>query len=245
MKHLFHILLGCAVLLGPVSCMKIDNFEAPSAKIEGRIIDKTTGQPMLLDHGVSHIRIWEMSYSEHPNPQDLAIKEDGTYYNDKLFSGTYDMLPRDGAWWPCDTTYNVAIGKGGAVQDFEVIPYLHVIDFDAVLDGTELTLTCRLQAPVTDGLPPLREIRPFINNNIHCGPGNHIDYYHNDENRVNLRNRTWSSYGDADGYQTVDPFSVTVQLKPGYTYWVRMGVQVNDTYTSWNLSEVKKIVVPE
>ena len=118
-------------LAGLVSCMEIDNFEAPSAKVEGRIIDKTTGQPMLLDQGVSHVRIWEMSYSQHPNPQDLAIKEDGTYYNDKLFSGTYDMLPRDGAWWPCDTTYNVAIGKKGTVQDFEVIPYLHIVDFDA------------------------------------------------------------------------------------------------------------------
>lgn len=244
MKHLFTILLGCTVLLGPVSCMKIDNFEAPSAKIQGRIIDKTTGQPMLLDQGVSHIRIWEMSYSEHPNPQDLAIKEDGTYYNDKLFSGTYDMLPRDGAWWPCDTTYNVAIGKSGTVQDFEVTPYLHVIDFDATLNGTELTLTCRLQAPVTDGLPQIREIRPFINNNIHCGPGNRIDYYYNDANRINLR-KMWSAIGDAQGNQTVAPYTLTVQLKAGYTYWVRMGVQVNDTYTSWNLSEVKKIVVPE
>ena len=192
MKHLFPILLACAVLLGPVSCMKIDNFEAPSAKIQGKIIDKTTGQPMLLDQGVSHIRIWEMSYSEHPNPQDLAIKEDGTYYNDKLFSG----------------------------------------------------LTCRLQAPVTDGLPQIREIRPFINNNIHCGPGNHIDYYYNDANRINLR-KMWPAIGDADGNQTVAPYSLKIQLKAGYTYWVRMGVQVNDTYTSWNLSEVKKIVVPE
>ena len=244
MKHLLHTLIGAVALAGLASCMEIDNFEAPSAKVEGRIIDKTTGQPMLLDHGVSHIRIWEMSYSEHPNPQDLAIKEDGTYYNDKLFSGTYDMLPRDGAWWPCDTTYNVAIGKKGTVQDFEVIPYLHIVDFDATLSGTELTLTCRLQAPVTDGLPQIREIRPFINNNIHCGPGNHIDYYYNDTYRINLR-KMWTAIGDADGNQTVAPYTLTVPLKAGYTYWVRMGAQVNDTYTSWNLSEVKKIVVPE
>ena len=138
----------------------------------------------------------------------------------------------------------MAIGKSGTVQDFEVIPYLHVIDFDATLNGTELTLTCRLQAPVTDGLPQIREIRPFINNNIHCGPGNRIDYYYNDANRINLR-KMWPAIGDAEGNQTVAPYSLTVQLKAGYTYWVRMGVQVNDTYTSWNLSEVKKIVVPE
>ena len=244
MKHLFYIVSAALALLGASSCMEIDNFEAPSARIEGKIIDKTTGKPMLLDHGVSHIRIWEMSYSTNPSPQDLAIKEDGTYSNTKLFSGTYDMLPRDGAWWPCDTTYNVAIGKKGTVQDFEVTPYLHIVDFDAVLDGTDIVFTCRLQAPVTDGLPQIREIRPFLNTNIHCGPGNHIDAYYTDTYRINVR-KMWNSIGDASGNQTVDPYTIRVPVKNGYTYWVRMGAQINNEFSSWNLSEVKKIVVPQ
>jgi len=243
MKNLIHMLLGAALLAGAASCMEIDNFDAPQARVSGRVIDKTTGEPMLLDHGVNHIRIWEMSYSLNPTPQDLAIKEDGTYNNSKLFSGTYNMLPRDGAWWPCDTTYNVPIGKKGAVVDFEVTPYLHVVDFTATLDGTTLTMTCRLQAPVTDGLPQITAVRAFINNNIHCGPGNQMGFYNTNDYRVNVR-KNWSAIGDASGNQTVAPYSVSVPVKPGYTYWVRMGVQLNDTYSSWNLSEVKKIVVP-
>ena len=74
MKHLFPILLGCAVLLGPVSCMKIDNFDAPDAQVSGTIIDVTTGKPFLTDHGTNSIRIWEMSYSTNPTPQDLRIQ---------------------------------------------------------------------------------------------------------------------------------------------------------------------------
>lgn len=243
MKHLIHTIWGALVLSGLVSCMGIDNFDGPEAKISGTVIDKTTGKPMLLDHGVNHIRIWEVSYSLDPTPQDLVIKEDGTYTNNKLFSGTYNMLPRDGAWWPCDTTYNVAIGKKGTVQNFEVTPYLHVTDFTTRLDGTELTLSCKLQAPVTEGLPQITQVRAFINNNAHCGPGNQMNYYNTDANRVNVR-KMWSAIGDADGNQTVEPFEITVSLKPGYTYWVRMGVQFNDTYSSWNLSEVVKIEVP-
>ena len=245
MKHYTYTLIcALALVAAAVSCMKIDNFAEPDARVSGTIIDKTTGKPMLLDHAANHIRIWEMSYSENPTPQDLAIKEDGTYNNTKLFAGTYDMLARDGAWWPCDTVYNVAIGRKGAVQDFEVTPYLHIVDFTAELQGTDIVFSCKLQAPVTENLPQIREIRPFLNTNIHCGPANHIDAYYTDTYRINLR-KMWAAIGDASGNQTVDAYTVTVPVKAGYTYWVRMGAQLNDTYTSWNLSEVKKIVVPE
>ena len=244
MKKIVYTILGAALLAGAAaSCMKIDNFDGPEARVSGRIIDKTTGEPMLLDHGVNHIRIWEVSYSLNPTPQDLAIREDGTYQNTKLFSGTYDMLPRDGAWWPCDTTYHVAIGKKGTVQDFEVTPYLHVVDFSAELSGTTLTMTCRLHAPVTEGLPQIIQVRAFVNNNMHCGPGNQMNYYNTDASRVNVR-KMWTAIGDASGNQTADPYVVTVPVKPGYTYWVRMGAQLNDTYNSWNLSKVIKIEVP-
>ena len=107
MKKIFYILTAALALS---ACMKIDNFAAPDAKISGTIIDATTGKPFLTDHGTNSIRIWEVSYSTKPNPQDLGIKEDGTYAHTKLFAGTYDMVPRNGAWWPTDTTYNVKIG---------------------------------------------------------------------------------------------------------------------------------------
>lgn len=59
--------------------MEVDNFDQPEASIYGRIIDSTTGENYLTDQGDVHIRIWEKSYSDNPNPQDLAVKMDGTY----------------------------------------------------------------------------------------------------------------------------------------------------------------------
>lgn len=242
MKHILYTILALGAIVSAASCMEIDNFDAPGAKISGVIIDKTTGQNMMFDQGDTHIRIWEKSYSTHPTYQDLAVKADGTYNNSKLFSGTYDMLPVDGAYWPSDTTYNVAIGKKGAVQNFEVTPYLHVVDFTQELKGNELTLSCRLQAPVVANLPQVVEIRPFLSLNEHCGAANHIDYYYTDDYRVNIR-KLWNKIGDEQG-NGLETYSVKMTVKPGYTYWCRMGVQVNNTYKNWNYSEVVKIEVP-
>ncbi len=238
------------LLLAGVSCMEIDNFDAPDSKIEGTIIDKTTGKPFITDHGTSSIRIWEVSYSTNPTPQDLGVRQDGTYANTKLFAGTYDMLPRSGAWWPCDTTYNVKIGPKGTVQNFEVTPYTHVVDFDVkmVPGGADsqyaLEFTCRLEAPIKEGLPQLTEIRPFLSLNNHCGNGNHLDYYYTNTYRVNLR-AMWASLDkDGDGY-TDNTYTITCPVKNGYKYWCRMGVKFNDTYESWNLSEIKEIEIPQ
>ena len=132
MKKIIFILPLLACML---SCMEIDNFDAPDGKVSGRIIDKTTGLNMMFDNNDTKIRIWERSYSLKPEPQDLAVKADGTYKNTKLFRGTYNMLPYNGSYWPCDTTFYVPIGKKGTVQDFYVTPYLQLTDFKYELNG--------------------------------------------------------------------------------------------------------------
>lgn len=243
MKRIYYsVLTVLAVVLAACSCMKIDNFDAPDAKISGRLIDKTTGENFIVDHGDNHIRIWEVSYSTNPSPQSLAVKEDGTFTNTKMFAGTYDMLPYDGSYWPCDTTFNVKVGRKGAHVDLEVTPYLHLVDFKAELDGLNLTLSCRLEAPVVEGLPQIVELRPFLSLNKHCGSANHIDYYFTDTYKISVR-KAWSKIGNPDG--TSDQvFSVTLPVKAGYTYWCRMGAQVNNTFKNYNYSEIVKIEVP-
>jgi hypothetical protein len=231
--------------------MEIDNFDAPDAHVTGRLIDKTTGANFITDHADTGIRIWEMSYSLNPSPQGIPVKFDGTYNNEKLFAGTYDMLPYNGPYWPADTIHGVRIGKKTTTQDFEVTPYLHITDFDAVLEGTTLTLSCRLSAPFTEmningtvtPLPNVLEVRPFLSLTMYCGGANYIGEYWTNDYRVNLR-RAWERIDtDGDG-KSDETYTISVPVKKGYTYNVRMGANVNYTDQKFNLSEVKRIVVP-
>ena len=241
MKHIFYLLPIIACL---VSCMEIDNFEEPKAKVSGRIIDETTGQNMMFDQNDTKIRIWERSYSLKPEPQDLAVKADGTYKNTKLFAGTYNMLPYNGAYWPCDTTFYVPIGKKGTVQDFYVTPYLHLIDFKYELVGLELTMSCRLHAPIIDEMPQVQEIRPFLSLNQHCGYANHLGYYWSDDFKVRIM-KPWEGirHEVAVNYSK-DTYTVTVPVKAGYTYWCRLGAKVNNAFENYNYTETVKIEVP-
>lgn len=256
-RLLYSLLIGASMYL--VSCMEIDNVDAPDAKIEGRVIDRTTGENIITDHANSTIRIWEMSYSENPAPQGIPVQHDGTYNNDRLFAGTYDMLPYNGPWYPADTLRNVKIGKKKSSQDFIVVPYLRVTQFEAVLNGLNLTMTCRLELPKNESgnpirqmrvasgemveLPQILEVRPFLSLIQYVGASNRIDEYWNNNYRVNLR-RGWDAI-DADGDGVSDAvYSITVPLKAGYTYRVRMGANVNDTHQQFNYTEIKTIVVP-
>lgn len=250
MKHMKKIysLLFVPALLSLASCMEIDNFDEPDAHISGTIIDSTTGEPYQTDMDNVHIRIWEKSYSLNPTPQDLSVKEDGTYNNTKIFRGTYDMVPNDGPWWPCDTIRGVAIGNH-KVQDFTVTPYLKIKDFNCAYEKDEkgeywIVMSGRLFAPIVDpSMPNVQEVRPFLSINSHCGQGNRLDYYYKDEYRYNLR-RAWSRLGDDNG-EGNEIYEFRLPVKKGYTYWCRMGVNMMDLYNKFNYSQIVKLEIPE
>jgi hypothetical protein len=243
-KHiLYTVMLGAAVI-GLASCMGIDNWDAPDARFHGKIIDSYTGENLLSSQNDWSIRIWERSWEEGiPNHQSLAVKQDGTYNNSKLFAGTYDMLPYGGPFWPCDTVKNVVLKKTHE-QDFTVTPYLQVIDFNATLSGTDLTLTCRLKAPRREGLPNLYEIMPFLSLTTFCGNGadSRIDIGEYNNRRIQI-NKSWKDeVGDSEtsNLYTIGPLPV----KSGYTYYVRVGASVNDANRKHNYSPIVKITVP-
>lgn len=257
MKKIIYYIIALTLTTCMVSCMEIDNFDQPEASIRGRIIDSTTGENYLTDQGDVHIRIWEKSYSDNPNPQDLAVKMDGTYTRLHLFAGTYDMLPYDGSWWPCDTVFDVPIGnKNNATMEFKVTPYLKIKDFKCNLKVAEadpitgnvaamdtIVMSGRLFAPITKDLPQVLEVRPFLNNNQYCGASNHIDYYYSDAYKINLR-KNWEKLGDMETGEGNTTYELKLPVKPGYTYWCRMGANVKDTNQKFNYSEIVKIEVP-
>lgn len=242
MKKIFYSLFVCAAALSVSSCMEIDNFDGPDSHFTGRIIDSTTGKNILADQGECRVRLWEKSYSTNPGQQDIPVKQDGTFNNTKLFKGTYDVVP-EGAWWPADT---VRVGIGGKVtKDFEVTPYLTLFDFKTELVAADsLKVSCRIDAPVTEGLPRIQDIRPFLSLEQFCGAANCIGYYSTIGAYKESINSTWDKLEKLeDGKSEVYEF--TLLVKPGYTYFVRMGARVKDTFEKYNYTEIVKVEVPQ
>ncbi|GEO11762.1 DUF3823 domain-containing protein [Segetibacter aerophilus] len=241
MKKITYIVLGM-MLMAFSSCYKNDNWAAPDARISGSIIDSYTGKPLLSSQADWSIRIWERSWKETvPVNQSIPVKQDGTYNNNKLFAGTYDMLPYGGPFWPADTVKNVAFSNGGTQKDFTVTPYLQLIDFDTSLQGTNLTLKIRLKAPKRVGLPNIVEIKPYLSLNEFVGESNYINIPEYNNKRIQI-NKSWlTEVGDVEtsNVYTIGP----LPLKSGYTYNVRVGANVNDANRKYNYSEIKKIEV--
>ena len=244
MKNLIYLMFGAA-LLSLASCQKIDNWDEPDSRIYGNVIDKYTGTNLAMDNNDWQIRIWDKTWEEK-NPgtvaqyQSLAVMREGKYDNTKLFSGTYNMLPYDGPFWPADTVKGVVLGNE-TQQDFTVTPYLQVLNFNATLVGTSLTLTCTVKAPVITGLPNFYEVKGFLSLSTFCGNANYINIgdYNNLRKQIN---KTWAAeVGAADSKDyTLGPFPV----KSGYTYYVRIGANVNALSRRYNYSPILKVVVP-
>lgn len=244
MKNIFYSLLA-ATLLSFASCQEIDNWDEPGARLYGNVIDEYTGKNLLMDNNDWQIRIIDRTW-EINNPgtvaqfQTLAVMRDGAYNNSKLFSGIYDMLPYDGPFWPVDTVKGVILDKE-TQQNFTVKPYLQLTNFTATLNGTNLTLSCNVKAPVITGLPNLFEVKGFLSLTTFCGNSNYINIgeYNNLRKQIN---KTWAAeVGTADNKDyTMGPFPV----KSGYTYYVRIGANVNALSRRYNYTEILKVVVP-
>ncbi|ANI89975.1 hypothetical protein A9P82_12175 [Arachidicoccus ginsenosidimutans] len=243
MKNIFLIfsVLSFGILS---SCMKTDNYAAPDATFSGNVIDSITGKPFLTSQGEAHIRIWEVSYKDNPTPQDIPIKQDGTFNDTKLFSATYDMQPYGGAFWPTQRDSAIKLNKS-LQKDFKVVPYLYVVDVNSQLDDSTLHLTCRLKAPITQNLPQVLDIRPFISLTQFVGNNSTISEYQQDKYKINVN----SNWGDGVGDMTTGEGFTTyalpaLPLRKGRTYYVRVGVRVEDTYQQYNYSDIITIQVP-
>jgi len=235
-KTISRILLGIT-LLTSAACTKIDNYEGPNASFEGRLIDAVTGENFQTATGNIQVRLLQVSWSATPAPQEIPSKIDGTFKDSKLFAGTYKVIPVGGAFWPVLDTAQVQIGKDSK-HDFELMPYLVINNFTHVLDSNTLKLNFDIDAPIGAGLPTIIEIQPYVNTTKMVGPGASIFDYSDAQKLV--VNKEWINMTAAD-----KSIELTIPgLATGRTFYVRVGVRVNDSFKSSNLSQIIEVKVP-
>ena len=139
-------------LMSASSCamFEIDNYDAPSETLRGRVIDAATGEPVLTDQGSEGIRVRleETSWEGNVTPQDFNCRPDGTFQNTKLFPGRYNVTV-DGPFVPiviedadgvpvADGSQDINIKEGEPCEiEFQVQPFLNVefVDYPQVSDG--------------------------------------------------------------------------------------------------------------
>lgn len=230
------MLLGIAIT-AIAACTKIDNYPEPDASFEGNLVASTGGN-LLTSQGSTQIRLEQVSWSANPSPQEIPSKFDGTFRDTKLFKGSYKVIPKGGAFWPIRDTLRVDIGKD-TKHDFQVTPYLLIKNFSATLTGTTLTLKYNLEAPVATGMPAILETQPYVNTTKLVGAGASIRDF-SDVHKKPI-NKEWANMTDADKAITID----VPDMLPGRTFFVRVGVSLNDSYRSSNFSEIVQINVPQ
>ncbi|WP_219222717.1 DUF3823 domain-containing protein [Pedobacter antarcticus] len=234
-KLLTKILLGVTVIAS-YACTKIDNYDGPNASFEGNIIS-TQGGNLLTSQGSTQIRLEQISWSANPSPQEIPSKFDGTFKDTKLFKGNYRIIPKGGAFWPLRDTVVMEIGKDTR-RDFEVTPYLLIKNFTATVNGTTLTLKYNLEAPISVGMPSILETQPYVNTTKLVGAGASIRDFSDVYKKA--INKPWASMTAADKAISID----IPGMLPGRTFYVRVGVSLNDSFKSSNFSEIIEVNIP-
>jgi len=236
MKKITYNILFLLGMLLIYSCEK-DNYESPDATMQGAILD-AGGVPLQLEQGqgTGRIRMEDKSWSDNPIPFYLNFKQDGSYINNKLFAGTYLVTPVEGAFYPVEET-EVEV-KGSIKHDFHVVPYLNVewVQEPEVLPDGKVTATfkfTRNAGPAGEAMPDLLDYQLFISTTQYVGNNNFdgtivagVVNTSNDMENVNIT------------------ITSTAPMKYSTTYWVRVGVRVNDSYKKYNYTTIKTVAIP-
>ncbi|ETZ20253.1 DUF3823 domain-containing protein [Pedobacter sp. V48] len=232
MKKILFILLFFAGVAALHSC-KIDDYGAPSAVLQGTILDdKGQGLQAEQGQGNTRIRMEELSWSSTPTPMFLNIKQDGNYINSKLFAGKYRISPIEGPFYPV-TAEEIDV-KGTTIHDFHVLPYVVVEWVGDLVVTADKKISAKFkfnrnEAPAGQTKPTVADYRLFVSTTKYVGNNN---------------------FDPANGLVTVIPnenTEVTVTtntaMKYATTYYVRVGVRVNDNFKKYNYTTVKEITI--
>ena len=159
------LLLSVSVLL--IFCLsscELDNYKAPDAQFFGSVIDYETNEPIQQDlYNGSRIDFRELAY-ENPNTRQIRFHTEGTFRENNLFSGMYEVQALRGNFFPSEIlTMNI---KGATEYHFQTLPYIRIhnvnLSFDEIAGVVTGTFNLEQVAP-----NPVASIFLFADRSVH------------------------------------------------------------------------------
>ncbi len=257
-----------ALSVGSCALFELDNYDAPSETLKGKVVDVKTGEPVLTDQGGEGIRVRliETSWKGNVTPLDFYCRQDGTFQNTKLFEADYNVCV-DGPFVPLikTSTEGTVISnetkdihlKGTAELTFEVQPFLKVeivgaptISAGVITARVKVTrattreelLTALDGTGYTDANANITDIQLFVSQSSTVG--------------FRARDSRWSSEQKYTGRSFEDNVGKAVTMKSngtipsGRKVFIRAAARINyDTPVGsgtrrWNYSEPIEVDIP-
>ncbi len=140
MKNILKQLTVFVFCVGLVSC-ELDNYDVPDARLFGSILDEDTKEPIEQDliEG-SRIDIIELGF-ENPTTRQIRFHSDGTFQENNLFSGQYEVQALRGNFIPTEMTMIDINGK--TEYNFVSKPYIRIENFEVSFDTLRGIVTAR------------------------------------------------------------------------------------------------------
>lgn len=238
MKKILYSLLCFAVMALGSSCEK-DNYSQPDATLEGTLSDGKGGMQLEQGGGSVRLKLDELSWSETPIPMFLNFRQDGSYINTRLFPGQYRVTPVEGPFYPIDSADMkiVDLRSGSSTRaDFAVVPYVNVewVAPPAVTADKKITATFRFTRttpPAGKTQPALLDYQLFISTTQYVGNNN-------------WDNTVVGAAQPAPGKEATDVVvTSSAPMKYATTYYVRVGVRVNDSFKKYNYTTIGTVTV--
>jgi hypothetical protein len=224
---------------------EIDNYEGPDATIKGKIIDHN-GNMLQTEQGTSNMRLKmeELSWAGGDTtiaiiPRYLAVKQDGSFTNNKIFAGEYRITPIDGPFYPySEAEAKIVDIKGAADITFEVTPYLNLewVTEPFVNENNFIEAEVKFTRNIKEGqtMPDLNDSQLFISTTQYCGNNNY-------DNQLVAAIKKITNEQEGQTIHFITSRAVKY-LKT--TYYVRVGINCNDAFKKFNYTDIKTVVVP-
>lgn len=162
-NRLIVIFIPC-LFFALISC-EPDNYDGPNAQVYGSIRDASTGELVeteLINGNV--IRTYEQGFVVEQR-RNWLIKNSGEYRNDLVFAGDYRYELHECNFYPEEGMFTLTEGENNI--DFDVTPYIRIIDPSIQKSGEEIIATFSLEAGGQE--VTLSEIRLFAFSDSYVG----------------------------------------------------------------------------